>query len=358
MNYMNIWYNTPLIHERYMKDLAKIAKFSSSDTAKFRLGVIEFHKKYGTDATRDAFGVSKPTIYRWRKKYLKSRKDNVSLIPKSRKPMKIREMQTDRRIVEYIKQLRKEHPRLGKDKIYPLLVEYCEDIGIDSIKPSTIGKIIKRHNMFYQTKGRIYHDPTSWQAKRRINYKTRAKSSPKVSKPGFIEIDTITRFYQNRKIYIINGVDVYTRFSFSYAYLSLNSKNALDYLKRLSCIYSFNTIQTDNGLEFHGLFDDYLKKEGIEHIFTYPRCPKINGYIERCNRSLSEEFIEHNLMYTDNIKLFNNALIDHLIWYNTKRVHRGLKNLTPMNFIIQNNLQSHMYVTHTRYEKDQIHMRL
>ena len=40
-------------------------------------------------------------------------------------------------------------------------------------------------------------------------------------------------------------------------------------------------VQTDNGSEFLGVFDKYLKERGIEHKFTYPRCPKINGYIER-----------------------------------------------------------------------------
>lgn len=347
MSYGSIWYNTGLIHKKNMEGLASIARFSSSDTAKFRQGVIEFHKKYGTQATKDAFGVSKATIYRWRGKYLKEKKESTSLIPISRKPKRVREMQTDYRIVSFIKTLREEHPRIGKEKIYPLLSDYCENKGIKPIKPSTIGKVIKRHNMFFQKRGRIYHDPSKGHAKRHVVYHNRARRSPKVYSPGFIEIDSITRFYEHRKVYIINAVDVYTRFSFSYAYLKLNSRNSLDFLKHLEEIYPFHTIQTDNGLEFHGEFEKHLKERQVEHIFTYPRSPKINGYIERCNRSLSEEFIEHNLMYSDDIQEFNRSLLEHVIWYNTKRVHKSLKNQTPMDFILQHNLQSHMYVTHT-----------
>lgn len=40
--------------------------------------------------------------------------------------------------------------------------------------------------------------------------------------------------------------------------------------------------------------DKYCKEDGIPHFFIYPRCPKIDTYIERYNRSVQEEFIERN----------------------------------------------------------------
>jgi len=66
-------------------------------------------------------------------------------------------MNTDKRIIEFIKSLREKYPKIGKDKIKPLLDKYCLTLGIPSISSSTIGKIIKRHNFFYQKTGRIYH---------------------------------------------------------------------------------------------------------------------------------------------------------------------------------------------------------
>ncbi|MEA3314011.1 MAG: integrase core domain-containing protein, partial [Caldisericota bacterium] len=64
------------------------------------------------------------------------------------------------------------------------------------------------------------------------------------------------------------------------------------------------------------------------------RCPRINGYVERSNRTLQEEFINNhlNLLATD-INAFNSKLIDYLIWYNTKRVHKGINNLSPIDFL-------------------------
>jgi len=64
---------------------------------------------------------------------------------------------TDKRFIEFIKSLRKRYPKIGKNKIKSLLDKYCLTLGISSISSSTRGKIIKRHNFFYQQTGRIYH---------------------------------------------------------------------------------------------------------------------------------------------------------------------------------------------------------
>ncbi|MFZ3085260.1 MAG: hypothetical protein WA097_01280, partial [Candidatus Hydromicrobium sp.] len=55
------------------------------------------------------------------------------------------------------------------------------------------------------------------------------------------------------------------------------------------------SLQTDNGSEFMGEFDNYLKKQGIQHLFTYTRCQRINGVVERYQRILQEEYFNWNL---------------------------------------------------------------
>ncbi|NMB56640.1 transposase, partial [Candidatus Beckwithbacteria bacterium] len=62
----------------------------------------------------------------------------------------------------------------------------------------------------------------------------------------------------------------------------------------------------------------------IDHIFIYPRSPKINAYIERFNRTIQEEFLERNdKIYYDENK-FNQRLNNWLNWYNFKRPHTSL----------------------------------
>ena len=48
-------------------------------------------------------------------------------------------------------------------------------------------------------------------------------------------------------------------------------------------------LRTDNGGEFTSdEFENYLKKEGIVHQPTIPKCPEQNGVAERFNRTLVE----------------------------------------------------------------------
>ena len=333
-----------------MKLFGEIYKFSQSKEGKYRLKIIEFFEQYGLPATKSAYGVSKATLYRWRKMYLDTQKNQLALIPGSRRPKHLRMMRTDRRIIEFIRQTRKEHYRLSKWKIKPLLDEFCARNKIDTIAIATIGKVIRRHNLFFQPSGRIYHDPNGKRVKN-INYKTRVKRSPKEKVPGYYEVDTILRLKNAVRVYIFNAVDINTRFQFSYAYTKGSSLCATDFLQKLEKVSPFriSKIQTDNGSEFQGEFAAYLKKRKLEHVYIYPRCPKINGYVERANRSLSEEFIISNFWpHGDfNLNEFNARLIEHLIWFNSKRVHRGLGNLSPLDFWISNSKKSHMCVAHT-----------
>ncbi|MCS7200503.1 MAG: transposase [Caldimicrobium sp.] len=64
-----------------------------------------------------------------------------------------------------------------------------------------------------------------------------------------------------------------------------------------------------------------------------------DGYVERFNRTLEEEFIEYR------------KLIRYLIWYNTERVHSGLGNVSPLEWICykfyENSPQSKIIWTYT-----------
>ena len=123
----------------------------------------------------------------------------------------------------------------------------------------------------------------------------------------------------------------------------------MDFFKKLQLVYpgKILIVQTDSGLEFLADFDDYLKKQGIPHLFIYPRCCKINGTVERFNRAIQEEFIDENLHILNDTKLFSSKLIDYLIFYNTQRVHKSLGLKTPMRYLQEQKGLSNNFVTHT-----------
>ena len=105
--------------------LFSLRRFGREEVAVQRLKIIKFYERFGEKATKEAFGADRKVISRWRKR------------------------------------LREKHPRLGKEKLKPLLDKYCRERGLKPISESSIGNIIKRHKFFYQKSGRIYHDPNS-----------------------------------------------------------------------------------------------------------------------------------------------------------------------------------------------------
>ena len=351
--YRELWYKTPLCNKGVMSSYEEIFKFSGSKQGKFRLKVLEHFERHGLRSSMDAYGVSKATIYRWLKPYRKSGKELSSLIPKSRSPINKRKMMVKRELINFIRELRRDHYRLGKEKIKPFLDKYCEENDLKSISVSTIGKVLKRYDMVRPKNGRVYHNPSSKWAKKKVSYKNRVKKSPRILEPGYIQIDTMHRFMEGIKIYIFNAIDLSTRFQFSYAYHSAKSRDAVDFFKKLELVYplkgGIKKVQTDNGSEFQGEFDNYLKKKKMKHLFIYPRCPKINGFVERANRTLNEEFLISYPFYDDrDINKFNKDLIEHLIWFNTIRPHKSLGNVSPIDYVIKLNPESHMYATYTR----------
>ncbi len=337
-------------YDEFMKHYYRALAFDRSQKAKLRLEILEFFEQFGLSATRSAFGVSRATVYRWRQAYLADQKRLTSLIPASTRPKRVRKRLVDSKIIGFINNLRENYGRLGKDKLKPLVDEYCQAQGIETTSASTIGRVITDHNGFYQKQTRMYHNPNhGWAKPRKKIKRLRQRYAPRPSSFGYIEMDTLVKFVDGMKIYLITAIDVKLKFSFAQAYTRLNSQNAKDCLKKLQLVYPFNlhTIQTDNGLEFLGDFDKYLKKRQIKHLFIYPRCPRINGVVERFNRTLREDFLNRHLHLVRRPKLFHRKLMDYLLFFNTKRPHQSLGQKSPLGYALEKGYLSQMSWTST-----------
>ena len=330
--------------------ISHLRRFEGSDIGKERLKIIKFYGLHGEKTTKEAFGVGRKTINVWRGR-LKV-KGLGSLTPYSTKPKNTRVMLVESKVLSEIKRLRKEHLNLGKTKIKPLLDEYCSQNGLSTYSEAKIGRIIKIYRIFNQRQGKMYHNPGSRYALSKPRSKReRTKFAPKPADFGYIQIDTVVRLLDGVRYYFYDAIDVKGKFALSLPYKNLNSVNTVDFIKKLMLIAPFKitTVQTDNGLEFLGAFEAYLKKINIKHIFIYPRCPRINGVVERFNRSLQEEFIDQNLYLIDNPKEFSLKLSQYLIFYNSQRVHQSLNNMTPLDYLYQKGGMSKMYRASTVY---------
>ena len=312
--------------------------------------IIKFFFKYGLNPTLEAFGISKATLYRYRHKYITGHYSKDNLNDKSRKPRNARRSETHPLIIQFIQQQRLLHLGLGKDKLKVLVDQYCKsnpELNLKSISKSTIGRIIKRLKQSHSipilkpsTKVTL-NGATGKLHVRTIRNKQKKlrREDYKPEQPGdLVQIDTVITILNGTRRYVINAVDLVSRMTFSYAYKTLSSNTGKDFLIKMRKYYPFEVkrIQTDNGLEFHKHFMQYLSKEEIIQYFNYPRSPKMNAYIERFNRTIQEEFMFNRYWdLKDNIDQFNQDLTQYLEWYNSTRPHAGIDYKTPYQILQQ-----------------------
>src|SRR3989304_2162256 len=306
-----------------VKLISNSLTFSVSDAAKFRLHVLDHYYQHGIASACHAFNVPRSTIFGWKKIFEISGKKITSLIPKSTRPVNVRQMATNANLIEFIKVMRQDYGHLGKLKIKPFLDEYAKSQNLPLYGTTKIGLIIKRKHFFFETTKKS-------KVKRRKPLYPRLKYAPRETIPGYIEMDTISVWALGRKYYFVTAIDIVSKFAWVKMVPSPSTKQAKEAFMEFQKEYKhpLRMVQTDNGSEFLGEFDAYLNEIGLVHQFIYQKSPKINGVVERFNRTIQEEFIQRNDEYMYDREKFNLKLANYLIWYNTKRPHYSLGQLS------------------------------
>ena len=308
-----------------------------------RIKVIKFYDSYGANATKEAFSVSRSTVYLWKKKLKDGHGRLESLAPKSKAPHRLRRRETSEIIASFIVNERLNHPRLGKDKLAELLKPFCLREGIACPSVSSVGRIlgdlkIQGRLPKYQKlslrgdTGRMYLR----NSKPKLKKDRRGSYHPK-NAGDLVQIDCVIKFVSNLRRYVISAIDYDSEFAFSMGYSSLSSARAKDFLLKFIAVAPFEVkrVQTDNGSEFYKLFHEACIDLGLTHYWNYPRHPKMNAKIERYNRTIQEEFVDYHLDDLGyDIDSFNYQLMDWLIWYNTERPHWTLRLKSPMKAML------------------------
>jgi len=326
----------PLRYASLMKTWENALSFDRSDIAKYRLHVLKFWEKYGRRATEAAFGVKTSTLYVWRARLTHAQGKLLSLVPQSTTPKHTRAMVVEPPLLAFIRSVREEYGNVGKEALHPLLTAYAQSLGLPSYGKTKIGKLITRYHYFFEGRKVV---------KRRISRTNRVKRSPKLTTPGYIELDCITVYVEGKRKYFVTGIDVFTKLASAKCIAHLNSKETRDFLVawQHQLPYRIHTIQTDNGSEFLANFHSYLEQASITHAFTYPRSPKVNGFIERFNWTIQNHYVNRcSDLWTDQEEKATLKLERFLYWYNEVRPHQSLKCLTPAQFTSQ---YSNMYAS-------------
>lgn len=315
------------INLRYVGSLGLI-KPELSEQAKKVIKVAEFGIKYGYKAALEGFNIKKTMYYEYVKKYKLYEEHGIPITFKSKRPKKLRQTNWNRKIVRFIKQIRADHPNIGKDKIKPYLDSFCIKHKIQTVSAGTIQNIINSFPNKLRTKKSIVKPI-------RRNNVLRKPAKYKATMSGECRsLDSMEFRRDGKKLYVVVVQDEATNLMYARATNSHTSRSAKEILEKAHNYLpwdKYSIILTDNGSEFGKEFAKHIKECGATHYHTYPKTPKQNARCERVNRTIQDEFmIKYGNLLFDDINLFNKKLHQYLRWYNFERVHARFGNkITP-----------------------------
>lgn len=299
---------------------------------------LAFWEKHGLQAATDAFKAKRRTLFVWKKKLKEAGGKLEGLNDQSKTPKAKRKRIWPIETINEIKRLRWQHPNLGKEKLHPLLEEFCQARDLKCPKPKTIGRLIADLGGL-----RIYPQKISHFGRIKPFKRQKVLRKPKdfeAKYPGHcVALDTIEKIINGNRRYVITFEDLHTRFSFAWettSHASLAAKEFFNLCRKVFPFsFAFMFVLTDNGSEFKKHFSGELKKLHLTHYHTYPRTPKMNAHLERFNRTIQDEFVDYHMSDLLVPEIFNRKLADYLLWYNTKRVHFAFQNkMSPIQFML------------------------
>lgn len=318
--WLYIWERT--IRFRSMRNKQEVAR---------RAKILDFWKKHGEQAAEDAFGVSRRTLFRWQAALGERQGHLDALDPLSTAPKRRRKRIIPAEVEAFIIAEREAHPRLGKKKLAVLLT--AEGYAVSESYTGRVIHALKERGLLSRSRKLSFQGKTGNHTETLPIRRTKLRRAHKQG----MELDTIVRFIDGTKRYILTAIDVQKKFAFAGAYTSHSSKSAADFLRKVIevCPFLIEELQTDNGSEFALFFEEACAALGLTHFNTHVRSPKENAFIERFNRTISEDCIMLNRgLLRDDVSAFNLKMVDWLLWYNTVRPHESLGMLSPLRYIV------------------------
>ncbi len=325
-------YGSLIPGSEYIRSLVRQGKISTKAALKLRW-MDHYARNGNARLTCRYFGISTRTFYRWKNRF--DPYDLTTLEEESRRPQRTRRPQTSAPIIERILELRNRYPRWGKKKLAVLLKR--EGLGVSA---STVGRVMNR----LKARGLLVEPFNVTQAKlvrkrrRKPRYAVRKPKDYRIEGPGdLVQVDTLQiKLVPNEVRYQFSARDVVTRFDALRAYknqTSIKAAHFLHYLRK-KFPYPIKAIQIDGGSEFKDQFEEACRSKKIPLFVLPPRSPKLNGHVERANRTHREEFYEVNDVDLD-LEEHNKQLEKWVHEYNYIRPHQSLDYLTPYQYYRQ-----------------------
>ncbi|MFL0070705.1 DDE-type integrase/transposase/recombinase [Tenacibaculum maritimum] len=155
-------------------------------------------------------------------------------------------------------------------------------------------------------------------------------------KPGFLHIDvTYLPSIEGKRYYLFVAIDRSTRLIYYKIYKNKTASNAANFLGLCTDFHPFKItkVLTDNGAEFtnryikknikKGRFDKICSLKDIEHRLTAPFKPQTNGMVEKANDIIKQNTVKIHTYA--NLSEMDIDLTNFLKTYNLYRRHGSLR---------------------------------
>jgi putative transposase len=301
-----------------------------SAKARHRLRIIHWYEDHGQNVrlTCRHFAWSPSTFYLWLHRY--QRQGPRGLEERSRRPHRVRKPTWSKELAQAVLRLREKYPRWGKDKLAVLLRKEGRQVST-----SMLGRIlreIKERGLLWEADLR---DP--WQVRRaqRRPYAVRKPRDYFPAAPGdLVQVETADiRLLPGQVYKHFTGRDVVSHWDVLEVHSGATAQAAASFLDTLleRMPFPVRAIQVDGGSEFKARFEAACQQRGLQLFLLPPRSPKLNGHVERAQRTHREEFYEV-VDIPDTLAELQEKLRAQEAVYNNIRPHQALGQRTPREF--------------------------
>ena len=289
-----------------------------------RLKILDYARTHSIAQTCRHFDIARSTYYRWQRRYDPDQLSSLENRPS--RPRRCRRPRWSVEQVDAVRQARTCYPRWGKDKLVIVLRRQGWDLSV-----SMVGRILaalKRRGVVVEpllVRLRPY-------ARHARPYAVRKPQEHPVTQPGdLVQLDTmhLTPLPGVERRHF-SAVDVVSRWSVTGVRATATAGTARDFLAELleRTPFAIAAIQVDGGSEFMAEFEAACAEREISLFVLPPRSPKLNGHVERANRTHRQEVWE---LYDGDLELppLRAALRAWEETYNHARPHQALGYRTP-----------------------------
>jgi len=304
-----------------------------SRPTKQHLAWLDYYRQHGRNAalTCRYFGISRQTFYRWHRRF--DPQDLTTLEPRSHRPRRVRHPTWSPTVAQAVRRLRQTYPRWGKDKLVILLRRE----GV-TVSTSMVGRILTRLKTSGQLREPPHHRVLTRRRRLPRPYAIRKPKDYVVQAPGdLLQVDTLDlRPLPGVVFKHFTARDVISRWDVLEVHTALSAALAVRFLDTCQARMPFRikALQVDGGSEFKAAFETACQQRGLQLFVLPPRSPKLNGRVERAQRTHTEEFYEVSDAELT-VPALNQALQGWERTYNTVRPHQALGYLTPAEFLQQ-----------------------